>query len=329
MYSEARTPRTKVLLECGSRIVKETYYDSSSGSETAIPECVGSGTCRSMMIGEDILIIMPKADSITNRDGVVTETSHEEPRIGFCLTREVGEGAQCWLGGSREREAMRSRWSYINSAHATILSYYPPLSRVELFAMFVGVERLVGIVDGAGRPSSRLMRLFGEPGNEPLMLSAPSDTMSGRIVSQIENNPFVGGLGKLYLEAKALELCALQIAPYSLGEEKARIVSKNARKIDEVRDFIDGRLGNPPTLQEISKTFGISLSKLKRDFKSVNGLGVHEYTISRRLEMAREMILTGSVSIKQASYVAGYRSSSQFSQAYKRRYGRPPNSERV
>jgi AraC-like DNA-binding protein len=328
MYGYTGTPITRTLLACGSRIIKELDYDRGSRSVDALPELIGTGALDSIALNDDFLFVMPKIESICACDGLTTITSHDEPRIGFCLAREVGDGAQCWLDGWREREAMRKRWTYINSTHTRVMSYFPPLSRVDLFAMFVDPGRLREAIDDSGKPSARLALLFDEAAPEPVMLSSPSETSEHRIASQIESNPFEGGLGRLYSEAKALELCAILLSPYFGFEGRAGISSKDTRKMDEIRDFIDERLGNPPSLREIAEIFGISLSKLKRDFKKVNGLGVHEYAIEKRLEIARQMISKGSVSIKQASFVAGYKSTSQFSAAYKRRFGKPPNSER-
>ncbi len=83
---------------------------------------------------------------------------------------------------------------------------------------------------------------------------------------------------------------------------------------------------HPPAqvdLPEIARQLGVSISTAQRQFKQDFKMTIMEYIRVRRLEIARSQ-LQNQVSIGEVAYMAGYTYVSNFSLAFKKRFGASP-----
>lgn len=76
---------------------------------------------------------------------------------------------------------------------------------------------------------------------------------------------------------------------------------------------------------KVADEFQISNYTLSRLFKNQVGIGFTEYVNSKRLEYAKNLILTTSYSIKEISVQSGYASESYFGRMFKAAYGVSPS----
>jgi AraC-like DNA-binding protein len=81
----------------------------------------------------------------------------------------------------------------------------------------------------------------------------------------------------------------------------------------------------PLTIDQLAVKFAIGTSKLKRHFKQVYGLPVYEYFQKHRMQRAKEMLLSGDFSVKEAGYKLGYQNLSNFANAFKKEFGVLPS----
>ncbi|WP_170178440.1 helix-turn-helix domain-containing protein [Flammeovirga pectinis] len=79
-----------------------------------------------------------------------------------------------------------------------------------------------------------------------------------------------------------------------------------------------------PSLTDLSKQYGISVSKLKRDFNSVFGTSVHKFHLDYKLETSRILLTSQSYSITEVSRKLGFSRVSKFSLAFKNKFGYSP-----
>lgn len=80
----------------------------------------------------------------------------------------------------------------------------------------------------------------------------------------------------------------------------------------------------PPTIDEFSKLFSMSSTKLKKSFKTMFGDSIYAYYQKQRLQKANELLITGNYSLKQAANAVGYTNVANFSLAYKKQYKKVP-----
>ena len=94
-------------------------------------------------------------------------------------------------------------------------------------------------------------------------------------------------------------------------------------KIDIV-DFMEQNYMNELSMEEIAYYTGRSLATFKRDFKKVSDLTPQKWLIRRRLEAARDLILTGGKKVSEICFDVGFKNLSHFSKLYKEMYGIAP-----
>ncbi|SFE88064.1 transcriptional regulator, AraC family [Chitinophaga sp. CF118] len=153
------------------------------------------------------------------------------------------------------------------------------------------------------------------------------------ILDEIKKCEFNGGLKKLYLQSKILELLALQCEQYERVTELRSsagntISSTDKEKIYYARDILLAQLQEPPSLQELSRLAGLNEFKLKSGFKQVFDNTVFGYLNDHRMEHARQLVLEGSRSLTDIADTFGYSSIQHFSNSFRKKYGVSPGKMR-
>jgi AraC-like DNA-binding protein len=84
------------------------------------------------------------------------------------------------------------------------------------------------------------------------------------------------------------------------------------------------QLQKPPKVAEIAKKINMSTSSLLRQFKALYGKSLHEYYTSKKMEIARRMVLEKQITIKKLAETLGYKQASHFIETFTRHYGYSP-----
>ncbi|WP_309243368.1 helix-turn-helix transcriptional regulator [Caballeronia sp. CLC5] len=74
----------------------------------------------------------------------------------------------------------------------------------------------------------------------------------------------------------------------------------------------------------MARQAGMSLSKLSKLFKAVEGKTMMEYLLMVRMRRALDLMREGDLSITQISYEVGYEYPANFSTAFRRFFGTSP-----
>ncbi|MBB1464928.1 AraC family transcriptional regulator [Vibrio splendidus] len=113
----------------------------------------------------------------------------------------------------------------------------------------------------------------------------------------------------------------------NLGEniDKASTPKAFDAKIEDIISYIEINLDQQLSLESIASKFSMSISNLQRRFKQSYNLTINGYIRYRRLDIARQHLERGLVSITEAAYEAGYQHPSNFTSAFKKTFGVPPH----
>ena len=95
-------------------------------------------------------------------------------------------------------------------------------------------------------------------------------------------------------------------------------------KID-ILDYLNENCMLDLSMNEIASYTGRSLATFKRDFAKVSDLPPQKWIIKRRLEAARDLILSGKKKVTEACFDMGFKNLSHFSKIYKEAYGVAPS----
>ncbi|HEY9261092.1 AraC family transcriptional regulator [Chitinophaga sp.] len=149
------------------------------------------------------------------------------------------------------------------------------------------------------------------------------------VIEEVRQCSFQGGLKKLFLQSKAIELLALQCDQietdhFSGGPLQHKISASDVEKLYFAKDLLLQHVQQPLSLEQLSRKAGLNEFKLKSGFRAIFGNTVFGFLNDHRLEMARELILSGHQSMALIAEEAGYSSPQHFSTAFRKKFGMSP-----
>lgn len=147
------------------------------------------------------------------------------------------------------------------------------------------------------------------------------------LTQQIFNCPYQGITKRIYLQAKVLELIALQISPILTGGDLTQaspLKSDTIARIHHAKQIILSCLENPPSLIELAALVGVSDRTLRRGFRELFGITVFGYLTQKRMEKAEQFLRGTNMTVAEVANLVGYTHLGHFAAAFKRRYGITP-----
>ena len=142
-----------------------------------------------------------------------------------------------------------------------------------------------------------------------------------RLLDSFDGLGRTGGLGLLRLECRAHELMALCME-HALGfDGYAGLHPDDLSAVQSVWERIETDPVSAPDIATLAREYAMSESKLSRDFKRAYGVSIHACIIRARLEEAARLLSSGQMSVAEVAERVGYAKHSQFSEAFRRRFG--------
>lgn len=99
-------------------------------------------------------------------------------------------------------------------------------------------------------------------------------------------------------------------------------------RLSRARKFIDESYHQPLDLAEISKQACLSRYHFLRLFRDAFDTTPHQYLIQRRIEKAKELLRSRSLSVTDVCFEVGFESLGSFSWLFRKCVGQPPASYR-
>lgn len=148
------------------------------------------------------------------------------------------------------------------------------------------------------------------------------------VVSELFDPGPSGFPKRLYLEYKTMELLNLQIMHLMSQENGCRLSSSERSRIIEARDMLLKDLSDPPTLNDLSRNFSLSRNKLQFGFRVMFNNSVFGCLREHKMQTACHLFKTTDMNVSQVAWETGYVNVSQFTKAFKKRFGLLPNQYR-
>ena len=142
-----------------------------------------------------------------------------------------------------------------------------------------------------------------------------------------------GSLRRQYIEARALELLVLSLNACSEHERYADnpyhgINSRDIERMQKARLFLEQHYDSPPTITALAREIGLNEAKLMHNFKQLFGQTIFDFTQNIKMDEAKRLLENTNKSITEIAFDVGYEYSSNFTTAFKRRFGVPPSVAR-
>jgi AraC-like DNA-binding protein len=156
--------------------------------------------------------------------------------------------------------------------------------------------------------------------------SAVSPSMA-IVLNQLINYNLHPLVKPLYFKGKAYELLSLYFnRPTGVNTEQCPFLvdEDNVAKIKRAKEIMISRMIEPPTLQDLSDEIQLPLNKLKEGFKQIYGDSVFSFLFDYKMEVARQLLATGTYNVNEVGLKVGYSTASHFISAFKKKFGTTP-----
>jgi AraC-like DNA-binding protein len=113
-----------------------------------------------------------------------------------------------------------------------------------------------------------------------------------------------------------------------LGRKQNTIIDLLPRML-QARQFIEARYLEPIKTQDAADHVALSEYHFARLFKAAFEVTVHQFVLRLRLDKARHLLESSTMSITDIAYAVGYNSLSAFINSFRRQFGMPPSAYRA
>jgi AraC family transcriptional regulator of arabinose operon len=104
--------------------------------------------------------------------------------------------------------------------------------------------------------------------------------------------------------------------------------TKGADTAYKIKLFIENHAHEPLSLEKISASVGLSVSRCSYLFKEAFGQSLFAYCIDVRLKLAQQQVLYSNLALERVSEKTGFQSYPHFCRVFRERFGHPPGEYR-
>lgn len=174
-----------------------------------------------------------------------------------------------------------------------------------------------------GQSPCRAIDAFLSGAFDPIISSSAPTAAMRTIAEQIASNPYRGVMETLYLEGKAFEMLAECLTAFC-ADETPSPGARARRHALAAREIMLADPAQPPRIEQVARQVGLSQRRLNEVFREVFGASPLQCLVRWRLDLARQWLQAGELSVKQVAHRLGYAHASNFTLAFTRRFGHPP-----
>ncbi len=151
------------------------------------------------------------------------------------------------------------------------------------------------------------------------------ETKSQSIIREIIEDDRVGLLKRLFIESKVLEILSIQI--HTKNKRKTNN-NTTIKKVYEAKNLITENLDTQLSIKELSKKVYLNEFILKKEFKRIFDITIFEFSLKTRMDEAKKLLIHTSKPIYEIAELVGYKNSTHFSAAFKRKENITPKEFR-
>ncbi|MGX8701169.1 helix-turn-helix transcriptional regulator [Caproiciproducens sp.] len=133
-----------------------------------------------------------------------------------------------------------------------------------------------------------------------------------------------------YMKIKIMELL-LFFSDLDKAEEVHQTDYYNqdqVRRIKEITAYMTSDFSKHYTIEQLARTFEISMTALKECFRGVYGTSIYAYLRTYRLQTAQKLLMETKLPVAEIAHKVGYENPNKFSAAFKGLYGSTPTEFR-
>lgn len=279
------------------------------------PEQLGQGYLRSILLPEGMELAI--ADYQLHKHLIVKAPEREHPlEYAFYLA-----GAHRY----NNKSISAGQYAFWGSGIAPKEVCEWPAQRITFVNVHLEPEVFCSFIGASGHPP-QLQQLVRRRDREYYTCGTTTAAMQIAL-QQILHCPYQGLTRRIYLQGKVFELLALLLEPLLAEQTQPQSRKLKPEDIDRIhyaKDILLTRLEHPPSLVELAREAGINDYKLKIGFHQVFGTTVFGYLNEYRMDLSRQLLQEGNLTVTGVARAVGYANRSHFAAAFKRKFGVNP-----
>lgn len=149
-------------------------------------------------------------------------------------------------------------------------------------------------------------------------------------IHQLLHCPYDVPTSRFYFDLKVKEMLFLLLGlSFNPDKIQQKFTPFETVRIYKARDILETYLaGKPPTLKQLSHEVGMNQFKLKLGFRKYFNLNPFDWLQHRKMENAKELLLHSNKPIKEIGAMVGFKRTTNFTTAFRKRYGITPGQIR-
>lgn len=171
-----------------------------------------------------------------------------------------------------------------------------------------------------------------EEGDQPFSTIRESQQMGSQMIEtlrQLENCPYKGKFGLAYKDSLIRLLLIEQLMIFRQNRQKleapdTKLTRQDIEALHELKRYLEQNYLDDLSLDKIAKVSGLNNFKLKYGFKKLFDTSVMRYIDDQKMSHARQLLLDGRQEVLEVADLLGYNHYTNFSAAFKRRFGCSP-----
>lgn len=102
----------------------------------------------------------------------------------------------------------------------------------------------------------------------------------------------------------------------------------NITLVNQIVDYINTHFTAEITVENVSDNLGVSSAHLTRIFRQQKGMTIQNYILSKKMDIAKQLISTTKLTIEEIAVQLGYTTVGGFNRAFKLHTGKSPSQYR-
>jgi len=159
--------------------------------------------------------------------------------------------------------------------------------------------------------------------------SIPFSSKTEEIITEILSSNFTENSKRLFIESKILELLAIQINENISINKDLTVGDTVVKKIYEVERIVAADLTAQYSIQQLTKLVSLNEFVLKKEFKRIFKKTIFDYTLSLKMQKAKQLLVHTNKPIYEISDAVGYKNPTHFTAAFKKLNNYTPKKYRT
>ena len=172
-----------------------------------------------------------------------------------------------------------------------------------------------------------LKPMLREGPQEVSSLGSPAFEPWRRLSGEILRADAGNAMRRLTIEHHALQVVHLSLDTLldGGGQDTATLSFKEQDAAHEMRERLTSDFLDPPDISSLAVEFRMSPRRLERAFRETFGLSSFQFLLNVRLDYAYQALLDGELHYKEIAWRLGYRHTTSFSHAFRKKFGIAPS----